>query len=94
MSLGLDDLRHVAALAMLGLSTHEEQLLLGQLNRVLDYMAKLREVDTSNIPPAGQVGVLACPTRCDAPRQGLSRDAALENTPRHEKGYVKVPRVI
>ena len=54
MSVTVDDVRGVAALARLELTPQEEERLTGELNRILEYMDKLNELDTEGV---GETGV-------------------------------------
>ena len=46
-----EDVEHVAALARLGLTDDEIDLMQGQLNRILEAVGQLRAVDTSSVGP-------------------------------------------
>lgn len=48
-AVSLDDVRHVAALAHLGLTDEQARALAGELNGILEHMAVLHTVDTSGI---------------------------------------------
>jgi aspartyl/glutamyl-tRNA(Asn/Gln) amidotransferase C subunit len=49
------DVAYVADLANLELSEEERAGMVRDLNSILDYMDKLNELDTSNVPPMAQV---------------------------------------
>lgn len=49
-----DDVRHIAKLCRLNLSDAEVKKFAPELNNILDYIAKLQEVDTSNVEPTPQ----------------------------------------
>ena len=46
-----EDVEHVAALARLGLTDQEIDLMQGQLNRILEAVGQLQAVDTSSVGP-------------------------------------------
>ncbi len=48
MTLSRAEVDHVATLARLGLSDAEKDRLLGELEAILDHIARLQQVDTSN----------------------------------------------
>lgn len=54
-NLSLEEIRHVANLANLTLSEDEVKKFSGQLSEVLDYIEKLKEVETKNVEPTSQV---------------------------------------
>ncbi|PSQ51729.1 MAG: Asp-tRNA(Asn)/Glu-tRNA(Gln) amidotransferase GatCAB subunit C, partial [Bacteroidetes bacterium QH_10_64_37] len=55
MSVSRDDVRHVAQLARLDFSAEEEAQMADELSRILDYVDKLDELDTSGVPPMSHV---------------------------------------
>jgi len=53
------DVLHIATLARLGLPAERVGAIVGELNRILEHMAVLQEVDTKSVDPAVSVGALA-----------------------------------
>ena len=49
MSVTLDDVRHIAALARLGLTDERAQSLVAELNTILEHMDELAKVDTAGV---------------------------------------------
>jgi aspartyl-tRNA(Asn)/glutamyl-tRNA(Gln) amidotransferase subunit C len=88
------DVEHVAALARLGLTDEELDRLVPQLNRILEAVAVLNEVDTSAVGPTAQVIPLENVMRDDEVRAPMRRDAALANAPLREGGHLRVPVVL
>jgi aspartyl-tRNA(Asn)/glutamyl-tRNA(Gln) amidotransferase subunit C len=102
MKISREEVLRVAELAHLELSEVEITKYLQQLDSILDYVAKLNAVDTSNVEPMTQVvadatGVAGDPNPtfredvvvpCDISREVLERapDAAVP--------YFRVPKVI
>lgn len=89
-----EDVEHVAALARLGLSADEIDLMQGQLSRILEAVAQLRNVDTSQIGPTAQVIGLENVMREDRARAGLGRELALANAPLREGQLLRVPVIL
>ena len=89
-----EEVEHVAALARLGLDESELASMETQLSRILEAVAKLRDVDTSSVGPTAQVIALENVMRDDVARPGLTRDAALANAPSSEAAFVRVPTVL
>ncbi|MDQ6682287.1 MAG: Asp-tRNA(Asn)/Glu-tRNA(Gln) amidotransferase subunit GatC [Chloroflexota bacterium] len=89
-----EDVEHVAALARLGLSADEIDLMQGQLSRILEAVAQLRNVDTSQIGPTAQVIGLENVMREDEARAGLGRELALANAPLREGPLLRVPVIL
>jgi aspartyl-tRNA(Asn)/glutamyl-tRNA(Gln) amidotransferase subunit C len=96
MSLSLDEVRRVAALARLKLSPEEEQLFAGQLSAILDHVRQLEALDLTGVPPMTHALAEgeAVALRPDALVPGLTPDEALANAPAREGSCFKVPRII
>ena len=90
MRLTTADVKHVAALARLGLSDDEIERLREQLSSILDHIAALEELDTAAIPPTAQVLPLTNVMRDDVVRTSLPREAVLMNAPRQTEGFFEV----
>lgn len=89
-----EDVEHVAALARLGLTDDEIDLMQGQLNRILEAVGQLQAVDTSSVGPTAQVIALENVMRDDVARPGISREAALANAPIREGALLRVPVIL
>jgi len=89
-----EDVEHVAALARLGLTDDEIDLMQGQLNRILEAVGQLQAVDTSSVGPTAQVIALENVMRDDVPRPSMAREATLGNAPRREGPMLRVPVIL
>jgi aspartyl-tRNA(Asn)/glutamyl-tRNA(Gln) amidotransferase subunit C len=89
-----DTVRHVARLARLDLSEQEIEQFCHDLGDILEYVAKLNELDTSNVEPTSHSLRLVNVLREDCVRPSLSQEEALANAPETEEGCFKVPPVI
>jgi aspartyl-tRNA(Asn)/glutamyl-tRNA(Gln) amidotransferase subunit C len=76
--------------------TEEEQVnLLKDLDKILNYMEQLNEIDTTAVEPCHHVlEDVVNVTREDAIGETLSRDVFLANAPSHIGGLIRVPTVI
>ncbi len=90
MTLSRADVDHVATLARLGLSDAEKDRLLGELEAILDHIARLQQVDTSTLAETAQVGDLVNVMRLDEPEEPLGAAAALRNSPATDGGHFVV----
>ena len=88
------DVEHVAELARLHLTDEELDRMQGQLSRILEAIAVLRDVDTSHVGPTASVLALENVMREDIPFGGISREAALANAPLREGDHLRVPLVL
>jgi aspartyl-tRNA(Asn)/glutamyl-tRNA(Gln) amidotransferase subunit C len=93
MAVSLEDVRHVATLARLGLSDDRALALVAELNTILEHMDVLSRVDTDGIEPVAGIGAAGTPLRPDTgPPEPLARpiDAL---APRTADGFFLVPRL-
>jgi aspartyl-tRNA(Asn)/glutamyl-tRNA(Gln) amidotransferase subunit C len=94
------DVSYVADLANLELTDHERQRMLKDLNSILDYIDRLNELDTSDVPPMAQISGMAPAgqstglLRDDALRLCLPHSDAMKNAPETDGDFFKVPKVI
>ncbi|HWE41128.1 MAG TPA: Asp-tRNA(Asn)/Glu-tRNA(Gln) amidotransferase subunit GatC [Gemmatimonadaceae bacterium] len=93
MSVTIDDVKHVARLARLGVTESRAAELVGELNRILDHMSMLEKVDTEGVAEAAGVGASGMPLRVDAgPPIPLAR-ALADFAPAVRDGLIIVPRL-
>jgi len=94
MAITRRDVDYVAHLARLELTEAEKEKFAVQLSAILEYMAKLDELDTSDVQPMvhGIEGRQAM--RPDVAGESLPRAEALRNAPQQSEGSFKVPRII
>ncbi|MEK7518093.1 MAG: Asp-tRNA(Asn)/Glu-tRNA(Gln) amidotransferase subunit GatC [Patescibacteria group bacterium] len=88
------NITHVAKLANLTLSKEEQEKFESQLSSVLDYVNKLKEIDTKNVEPTSQVTGLENVTREDEVKPSLSQEEALSNTKSKHTGLFKVKAIL
>jgi aspartyl-tRNA(Asn)/glutamyl-tRNA(Gln) amidotransferase subunit C len=88
------DVEYIARLARLKLSEKEKEQFTHQLKRIIDYVAKLEELDTGKIEPTAHVLPLKNVMRKDEVRPSIERETVLKLAPKVEKGLIKVPRII
>ena len=93
MSLSLQDVKKVATLARLELSPGDLSQMADQLNRILDYVDQLNEVDTEGLEPLAHPLPLSNVFREDVPTPSLPVDAALQNAPNRLADFFGVPAV-
>lgn len=93
MKLTAEEVRRVAVLARLRLTHEEEAQLTEQLDRILGYMDKLGELDTSNIPPFTH-DIESVELREDKITNRPNTEALLANAPDRDGDFFKVPKII
>ena len=89
---------HVANLARLEFNEEEIQHFTEQLARILDYIGKLNELETTDVEPTSHIHPLQNVTKPDVAKPfrvdpGEEVDL-LSNAPDAESGYFGVPRVV
>ena len=93
MALTREEVEHIANLARLALTEEEKERFREQLSAVLEYAARLRELDTDAIPPTATVLPLRNVMRPDEPRPPAPREDILTNAPAAEENCFKVPAI-
>jgi aspartyl-tRNA(Asn)/glutamyl-tRNA(Gln) amidotransferase subunit C len=104
------DVAYVAELANLDLTDQERSAMLRDLNSILDYMDRLNELDTADVPPMAQVSDRygADPAKqgserfrhalradiVEGLRKSLPHAEALANAPDADEQFFRVPKVI
>ncbi len=88
-----DDVRHVAKLAELEFDDSEMEKMTSQLDRILGHVAKISQVDTSNVEPTSHMLNISNVYREDLKKQSLSSKEALSNAPEERDGGFLVPKI-
>ena len=88
------DVKYVAHLARLTLTTKEEKQLGSQLGNILGYIEKLRELDVTNVEPTAHAVPMVNVTRADEIRPSLTHEDALRNAPKKGGGLFVVPKIV
>ena len=94
MKITRKEVEHVAHLARLTLSDKELEKMTGQLDTILSYVAKLDELDTSQVLATSHVFAVSNAFREDVEKESLSQVEALSNGPQHDDQMFQVPKII
>jgi len=94
MKITVTDVEHVARLARLELSEQEKILFAGQMDAILGYVEKLKELDTDNILPTSHAVPMENSFREDVMYPSIGIDKALQNAPDRAETFFRVPKVI
>jgi aspartyl-tRNA(Asn)/glutamyl-tRNA(Gln) amidotransferase subunit C len=92
----------LAQLAKLDFSPEEKAALISELEKITGFMDKLRELDVQGVPPltylSDTIYTLTAENRevprPDVPEPSLSHEAALQNAPKRDSDYFRVPKVL
>jgi len=88
------DVKNVAKLANLKLTSEEEKKFEGQLGDILTYVEQLQKVDTTGVEETAQVTGLSNVARSDTTSPSLSQDEALSGAKEQHNGFVKVQAIL
>lgn len=92
MAVTIDDVRHIAALARLGLSEERARTLVSELNTILAHMDVLSQVDTGGLAEGAATGAAAPLRRDVGPPIPLARTID-SFAPKVQDGFFLVPRL-
>ena len=83
---------YVGILAKLELSKEEKEAAKKDMGRMLDYIDKLNELDTTNVEPMSHVFPVNNVFREDVVTNGDDREQILANAPEEKDGAFMVPK--
>lgn len=88
------DVKYVAHLARIALTTDEEKKIGAQLGQILGYIEKLGELDVTQVEPTAHAVPSVNVTRADEIKPSLPHEEALRNAPKHSGGLFVVPQIV
>ena len=94
MKISKEEVEHVALLARLKFSETEKERFTTQLNSILEYMDKLKELDTSRVEPTFHAVAQKNVFREDQVLPSSPQDLTLSNAPDGDRGFFRVPKII
>src|SRR4051794_13064235 len=89
-----ENVRHVAELARLALDDEQLRTLTPQLESILEYVAKVREVEVSGVEPMAHALPLVNVLREDVVEPSLPIEDVLRNAPETDGRFFKVPKIL
>ena len=89
-----ETIEYVGILAKLELSEAEKEEAKKDMGRMLDYIDKLNELDTSGVEPMSHVYPVSNVFREDVVTNGDDRADMLKNAPEQKDGAFKVPKTV
>ena len=93
-SISNETIEYVGILAKLELSEEEKEQAGKDMSRMLDYIDKLNELDTSGVEPMSHVFPVHNVFREDVVENGDDRENMLKNAPEQKNGSYKVPKTV
>ncbi|MCW2961439.1 MAG: glutamyl-tRNA amidotransferase [Thermoleophilia bacterium] len=89
----IEDTRHVAKLARLGLADEQLETLTGELNTIIESIGKIAELDLEGVEPTTHALEVVNVWGEDVPHTSLTAEQALSNAPDPENGLFRVPKM-
>lgn len=90
----IEEVKKVAHLARLQLTSEEEQEFTTQLNSILEYFELLKELDTDKVSPTIRAIKLNNITRSDELEPFVNREEILACAPETDGEFFKVPKIL
>lgn len=94
MELDRNTIERIANLARLEIKESEHDRILNDMNKIIGFMDKLNELDTSGVEPLIYMSEEKNVMRADVIKSEISAGDALLNAPDHDGRYFKVAKVI
>ena len=94
MDIKSNEIEYIANLSRIMLSDKEKMVFKSQLADILDYIEKLRELNTDTVAPMAHASNLKNVFREDKLTPSLPRQKILDISPASVNGFFKVPKVI
>ena len=92
MSISLEQIKHLAHLSRLELSENELTSMQGDMEKILEFVAKIDALDLSGVEPLTQMSESVNVMREDEVKGMLSKEQALKNAPDANSDYFRVPK--
>jgi aspartyl-tRNA(Asn)/glutamyl-tRNA(Gln) amidotransferase subunit C len=94
MEVNDDLIDHLSELARLEFNQREKEEIKKDLQRMIIFVEKLKELDTSGVEPVTHMNAAEGRLREDIQKPGCSREEALQNAPCTDGTFFMVPKVI
>ncbi len=94
MEINDEMVKNLADLSRLTFNDHEKEEIKKDLQRMISFVEKLNEVDTSNVEPLLHMTDAVNIYREDIVQGSMPKEDALKNAPMADNNYFKVPKVI
>jgi aspartyl-tRNA(Asn)/glutamyl-tRNA(Gln) amidotransferase subunit C len=85
---------YVSNLAKIEVNEGEKEYLAGHLSKIVDYIDKLRELDTEEVEPLRSLREKTNIFRKDQAKDSQKQKLILENAPSISGDHFKIPRII
>lgn len=89
-----DIVDHIAHLARLEYEGESKKAIMDDMNRIINFMEKLQEVNTENVEPLIFMTNEINHLRADEPQLTVTQKEALKNAPKADSDYFRIPKVL
>ncbi|RYD78565.1 MAG: Asp-tRNA(Asn)/Glu-tRNA(Gln) amidotransferase subunit GatC [Sphingobacteriales bacterium] len=94
MNLDSKTIHKIADLARIHIDEKEVETLIPEMNKILSFMEKLNELDTTNVKPLVYMNEATNVWREDVVKQEISTADGLKNSAKHNDQFFMVPKII
>lgn len=94
MKISAETVEHIAHLARLNFAGSQKDAILNDLNNIVGFMDKLSEVNTEGVEPLIFMTEGFDHLREDEAIQSISQKEALQNAPKKDSDYFRIPKVL
>jgi len=94
MAISKETVQYVANLARIELEADELDKLARQLEDIISFIDKLKELDIEKVAPTSHILPVNNVLREDSPAKSLPLEDALANAPNRQGNFFNVPKVI
>lgn len=94
MKISEETVDHIAHLARLEFEGEKKDAIRVDLERIVDFMDKLQEVDTENVEPLIYMTNEVNRLRDDEPKVTLTQEEVLKNAPKKDSDYFRISKVL
>ncbi len=94
MNIDKNTLRKIAHLARLDFEAENEEQLIKDLKEIITWVEQLKEVDTEDVEPITNMSHEINVFREDKVGEHLDHERALQNAPKRDQDYFRVPKFL
>lgn len=94
MKIDKSTISKIAHLARLEFDEKGAEKLSDEMNKILDWVEKLKEVDTTNVEPLTTMSSEINDMREDKVVDQMDRESGMKNAPKSDSEYFRVPKVM
>jgi len=94
MTIDLKTVKHISKLARISIKDEKAKKLADDLNLIFNFIEKLNKLNTDKIEPLTSIAETTLKLRNDEVKSENIRDQILKNSPKENKDFFVVPKVI